>query len=160
MVIGLISDTHNLLDPRVPKRFEGVDHILHAGDVCIPRLVSELERVAPVTVVLGNNDPHVGWRETELVELGEHRILVQHIVRPDHPDPAFRQRLRRSGAGIVIFGHTHRPCRTSWEGSVLINPGSAGSPRFGLPPSVARLHLEGPNLRVEFLDLDGQPLAF
>lgn len=158
MVLGLISDTHDVLDPRVHDRFAGVDHILHAGDVCDPGLIDELKILAPVTVVLGNNDPFVGWRETEVVELGGRRIFIQHIVRPEAPTSAFRQRLARSGAQIVLFGHTHRPFQATLEQVLFLNPGSAGSPRFGLPRSLALLHLTAEGVRTEFLDLDGRPL--
>jgi uncharacterized protein len=56
MKIGLISDTHNYLDPRVPEIFTGVEHILHAGDVGLSSLIVELEQIAPVTAVIGNTD--------------------------------------------------------------------------------------------------------
>ena len=56
MEIGVISDTHNFLDPKIPERFAGVGHILHAGDIGLPWILQELERVAPVTAVGGNTD--------------------------------------------------------------------------------------------------------
>jgi putative phosphoesterase len=158
MVLGLISDTHNVLDSRVHDRFAGVDRILHAGDVCDPMIIQELGLIAPVTVVLGNNDPLVGWRETEVTEWGGRRILIEHIVRPEAPSAAFRQRLTRSGAGMVVFGHTHRPYQATIGDVLFLNPGSAGSPRFGLPRSLALLHLTPEGVRTEFLDLDGRPL--
>ncbi len=43
MKIGVISDTHNFFDPRIPTLFAGVDHILHAGDIGLPWVVLELE---------------------------------------------------------------------------------------------------------------------
>ena len=56
MRIGVISDTHDLLDPRVPELFAGVEHILHGGDVGLPWLMLKLDEIAPVTAVLGNTD--------------------------------------------------------------------------------------------------------
>src|SRR6185436_8015579 len=82
MKIGLISDTHNYLDPRVPKLFEGVDHILHAGDVGLSALIVELEQIAPVTAVVGNTDEGLPLRETESVTLGGKKFLLHHIVTP------------------------------------------------------------------------------
>ena len=69
MKLGLISDTHDYLDPRIPELFAGVDHILHAGDVGRPLLIVELEQIAPVTAVTGNTDEGLPLRETELVTL-------------------------------------------------------------------------------------------
>ncbi|NMD22197.1 MAG: metallophosphoesterase family protein, partial [Verrucomicrobia bacterium] len=47
--LGIISDTHNFLDPQVKSLFAGVDHILHGGDIGLPRIIMELEAIAPVT---------------------------------------------------------------------------------------------------------------
>lgn len=158
MILGIIADTHNVLDPRLEKRLAGVDLILHAGDVCRPTLIAELEAIAPVTVVLGNNDDHLGWRETELIERGGYRILMQHIVAPDHLSTTLRSRLRDRAPDLVVFGHTHRPYLQRHDNILFLNPGSAGAARYGLPRSLALLHLTPGGLRAEFLDLDGKPL--
>jgi putative phosphoesterase len=134
--LGVISDTHNLLDPGVETAFAGVDHILHAGDVCRPTLIAELEAIAPVTVALGNNDTHPAWREFVLAELAGRRFLVEHIVDPHRPSQSFRARLQRLRPDVVVFGHTHRPFCQTLDGVLFLNPGSAGAPRFGLPRSV------------------------
>ncbi len=52
MKIGVLSDTHDHLDPKIPALFDGVDHILHAGDIGLPWLILQLESIAPVTAVL------------------------------------------------------------------------------------------------------------
>src|SRR5258705_3513061 len=67
--IGVISDTHNFLDPKVPELFAGVDHILHAGDIGQARLILELEGIAPVTADLGKKNSgrqHKGTRNSGL----------------------------------------------------------------------------------------------
>lgn len=158
VLLGLIADTHDVLDPRVAARFAGVDRILHAGDVCDPMLLAELEALAPVTVVAGNNDFHPGWRETVSLEAGGRRILMQHIVRPGRPDPNWHRLLQRVQPQIVVYGHTHRASREEHGGVLYLNPGSAGSPRFGLPRSVALLRLRPGSVTVAFQDLDGSPL--
>ena len=61
MLIGLISDTHitqkrGKLPQRVLKEFMSVDLIIHAGDITQKKVLEELEKIAPVTAVLGNND--------------------------------------------------------------------------------------------------------
>ena len=56
MLIGVVSDTHGYLNPRVPELLQGVDHILHAGDIGDGGIIESLSEIAPVTVVRGNND--------------------------------------------------------------------------------------------------------
>ena len=56
MRIGLIADTHNLLRPEALAALQGVDHLIHAGDIGGPHILTELERIAPLSVVRGNND--------------------------------------------------------------------------------------------------------
>jgi putative phosphoesterase len=152
--IGVISDTHNFLDPKVPKLFEGVDHILHAGDVGQPGLILQLDQIAPVTAVLGNtDDPGFHYRLTEVVELGERKFLIHHIVDPHAPDEALKRRLDREQPAVVVFGHTHKQfCETI--GPILyFNPGYAGKSRFGMQRSVAILHCSAKAIRPEFLPL-------
>ncbi len=85
MKIGVISDTHNFLDPKVADLFAGVEHILHAGDVGNWPILSELETIAPVTAVYGNTDMGLPLKETEVVELAGWKFLVHHIVNPLAP---------------------------------------------------------------------------
>ena len=56
MKIGLISDTHGYLDPKVLELFADASHILHAGDIGGDSIILELKAIAPVTAVLGNTD--------------------------------------------------------------------------------------------------------
>ncbi len=54
--VGLISDTHGLLRHEAQALLQGSDHIIHGGDVGGARILVELEAIAPVTAVRGNND--------------------------------------------------------------------------------------------------------
>src|SRR5206468_6784322 len=109
MKIGLISDTHNYLDPRVPEIFQGVDHILHGGDVGLPLIIIELQQIAPVTAVIGNTDAGLSLRETEVVTLGDKKFLVHHIVTPGIGSPRIAERLKADAPDVVVYGHTHKP---------------------------------------------------
>src|SRR5262245_61456345 len=111
MRIGVISDTHGYLDPRVPALFAGVEHILHAGDIGPNSILVALEQIAPVTAVLGNNDAGLDLRETECVSLTGKKILVHHIVDVHAPDESLRRRLEREQPDVVVFGHSHKPYR-------------------------------------------------
>ena len=153
MELGVISDTHGYLDPKIPRLFAGVGHILHGGDIGLPWLILELEQIAPVTAVLGNNDTGLDLRETEIAELEGRKFLVHHIVDPRKPAEAIQRRIIREGPDVVVFGHTHKPFCETIGGTLYFNPGYAGKPRFNLARSVAILHSDENGIRPEFLEL-------
>ena len=150
MKIGVISDTHDYLDPKVPALFTGVDHIFHAGDIGLPWLILQLENIAPVTAVLGNTDANLSYKETEIIELGGRKFLVHHIVDPAAPADPIKRRIIRENPAVVLFGHTHKPFSQTIGKTLYFNPGYAGKSRFGLPRSVAILHLDEAGIRPEF----------
>lgn len=80
-LVGLISDTHDLVRPEALTALAGVELILHAGDVCSPAVLSVLERIAPVRAVRGNND-RGGWAsalpESDVVQVGGTSIFMLH----------------------------------------------------------------------------------
>ena len=154
MKLGVISDTHNFLDPRVPNLLAGVEHILHAGDIGLPRLIWELEQIAPVTAVGGNtDDPGFHYRLTETVELAGRKFLVHHVVNPHSLNDGLAARVARELPDAVVFGHTHKPFCELIGGTLYFNPGYAGKSRFGLERSVAILHCDGEGIRPEYLNL-------
>ena len=153
MKIGVISDTHNFLDPKIAEIFAGVDHILHGGDVGMPWIILQLEQVAPVTAVLGNTDVGLSLTETEIIQLGQKKFLLHHIVNPHSPTDPIHRRIVREKPDVVVFGHTHKPCCETVNGILFFNPGYAGKQRFDLKRSVAILHCDGPTVRAEHFDL-------
>lgn len=154
MKIGVISDTHNYFDPRIRGLFTGVEHILHAGDIGLPRILLNLEEIAPVTAVGGNtDDPVFNYRETELVELAGFKFLLHHIVEPHRVSDSLKSKIARSRPNVVVFGHTHKPFCEQLEGALFFNPGYAGQSRFGMPRTVAILHCDQERLRPEYLAL-------
>ena len=148
--IGVISDTHGLLRPEACRALEGVDRILHAGDIGDPDVLDELSRLAPVTAVAGNND-HGPWAralpQTAEIRIGALTILMTHIVRTLAVEP------RALGASVVVFGHSHRPENVRRGGVLYFNPGSAGPRRFKLPVTVGRLTVGGRGVQGKILDL-------
>jgi putative phosphoesterase len=151
--IGVISDTHGYLDPRVETIFAGVDHILHAGDIGFASIIIELGLIAPVTAVLGNCDADIGYRLTEAVEVARRKFLVHHIVNPWAQSEALERRIAQEKPAAVVFGHTHKKFAETINGILFFNPGYAGKPRAGAERSVAILHLEGEKIRPEFVTL-------
>ncbi len=157
MKIGVISDTHNYFDPKIPEFFSAseVAHILHAGDIGNPMILHELQAIAPVTAVAGNTDePVFNYPLTRLVELENRKFLLKHIVNPQSPDDSLRDDLCRHRPDVVVFGHTHKPFCETLEGILFFNPGYAGRTRFGMQRTLAVLEVAGQQFRSKYFGLD------
>ena len=141
MKIGIISDTHDLLRPEVVEALQGCDCILHCGDISSQRILDQLEQIAPVKVVRGNNDKE--WAEQLPMfldfELGGLRIYMTH-KKKDLPKDL-------TAYDLVIYGHTHQYAEV-WQKPVgkkrtlLFNPGSCGPRRFIQPITMAILRID------------------
>jgi len=155
MKIGIISDTHGLLRPQVFEAFEGVEHILHAGDVGDPDILVELAAIAPVTAVYGNVDGS-GIRarvpEVARLELGGVRIAVIHGMQFGSPTPQ-KVAAAHPDAGLVVFGHSHRPLIQQVGPTLAVNPGSAGPRRFKDPVTVAIAEIEDGTVEARLIPL-------
>lgn len=124
--VGLISDTHGRLDPRVHIAFEdaAVTRILHAGDIGTPALLWELGSIANVTAVLGNCDYselQFELASCAFVEVNGRRILLVHDLGDLRPFP--------DDVDIIVHGHTHTPGVGERGTILLVNPGSASQCR-------------------------------
>lgn len=147
-LIGVISDTHGRLDQAAYNALADCDHIIHAGDICNPSIIRELQTIAPVTAVLGNNDfdeygKAVGRYAHPTID--GVKFLVAHYPR-DVRISAFGSGALSAGdpiPDICIHGHTHLP-RLEWgadarPASYVLNPGSATLPRGGHQRSIAKI---------------------
>ncbi|HBO1294647.1 metallophosphoesterase family protein [Pseudomonas sp. NY15364] len=150
MRIGLIADTHNLLRPEALAALQGVDHLIHAGDIGGPHILAELQRIAPLSVVRGNNDQDA-WADTIPKRLrltfGGVTLHVLHDLKQLDIDPA------EQGIDVVIAGHSHKPLHEERNGVLYLNPGSAGPRRFKLPIGVGILHIEDGRVQAELITL-------
>ena len=146
--IGVISDTHGHLPAAVLRSFEGVTHIIHAGDIGSPEVLAALMQVAPVSAVRGNMDGGPWTKDlkaTEAAQIGPVLVYVIHDLQNLELDPA------AGGFQAVVCGHTHLPAAASRHGVLYLNPGSASLPRRGHPPTVVRLRLDRRGLSPEFI---------
>lgn len=150
MKIGLISDTHGLLRPEALAALQGCDHLIHAGDIGKPEILAQLQAIAPLSAVRGNND-RGAWAEDLperlLVKFGRTAFYVLHDLAELDIDP------QAQGIAVVVAGHSHKPRLEQRHGVLYINPGSAGPRRFSLPIGLAFVHLEQGRLRPELIEL-------
>lgn len=130
MRVLVTSDTHvgvarrSDLPAALLERAEGVDAILHGGDLVDPEILVELGAYAPVFAVHGNCDPLApGLPERRVVELGGVAIGMVHDPGAER---GRRERLRSwfPHCRVVVFGHTHLPALDDERGLLLLNPGS------------------------------------
>jgi putative phosphoesterase len=149
-LIGIISDTHGRLPQSVLKAFKNTDLIIHAGDIGDPHIIEALEKIAPTRAVRGNMDMGQ-WADqlpqNKTVKINHKGLYVIHDVYHQNIDANI------DTCHVVIYGHTHRPLVEKQEGILYINPGSAGQPRLGYPPSVALLEIKGDAIKASLIDL-------
>lgn len=147
MRVGVLSDTHNLLRPRVLELLAGCERILHAGDVGEPEILERLREIAPVDAVRGNTDAGSTLPETLAGDLSGLPFRMVH--RREDVAPAWIPRAR-----LLVFGHSHRP-ELSWRGQcLLLNPGACGPRRFHLPLTLAILKVADHRIVPEILAVE------
>lgn len=155
MIIGVLSDTHGTIHPRLLPTFReaGVQLILHAGDVGDPAVLEKLSSIAEVVAVRGNVDD-----EGLLAELPEEvrktldgvDIYMTHIG--DRPE-GWTRALPNPKPQAAICGHSHVALLEELDGVLFLNPGSAGTrPRFGGTLSAALLKVENGKAAAELID--------
>ncbi len=149
LLIGLLSDTHipeaaKELPPELMEAFRGVDLILHAGDIYMPSVLDDLERIAPVLTARGDDDyifTDKRVEEKHVLKLGGKTLWLIHdrkyglspsTVSSSASEflPRWPKKVSSSGQevedkpDIVVFGHEHRTIVETLDGVLFINPGS------------------------------------
>jgi uncharacterized protein len=157
--IGVVSDTHGVVHPALADALAGVDHIIHAGDIGGPHVLSALAEIAPVTSVDGNNDDATG-EDIVRATIGTLRVLLTHILpRPATPDRRVVESLQSEPADVVVFGHSHLPHNEVVRGVRYFNPASAGPRRFNYPVSVGVIEQRNGGWQALHVPLDERSVA-
>jgi putative phosphoesterase len=152
--VGLISDTHGMLRPEVFDVFNGVELILHAGDVGDDDILDELGAIAPVLAVRGNTDRFDNPRLPERRDLvvGGVRVHVSHGHEVG-AKPITLLAAYGDEADVILYGHTHRELITESDGKLIVNPGAAGARRFDLMPCVGIMSVVAGKASIELIRL-------
>jgi uncharacterized protein len=155
LILGLISDTHGLLRPEVFRVFEGVDRILHAGDVGDPDILDELGAIAPVQAVWGNTDyGELRTRLPERVDVELDGVSVRLIHGQQFGSPTgVRVATANPEVGMIVFGHSHTPEIQRLGNVLAVNPGSAGPARFSLPITVGIAEIQEAQVEARLVEL-------
>jgi len=162
--IGILSDTHSYFHPALVEDLDGVDLILHAGDVGDYGILDGLETVAPVRAVWGNIDDYGIRRRLE-----EHErftvegldVWMTHVAgRPGKWQRGMGERLADDPPDIFVCGHSHilRVERVDALGNMLfVNPGAAGRHGFHERKTCLRLTIEdGAATQMDVIHLDAE----
>lgn len=140
VTVGILSDTHSEVHPRVLEKMNRCDVIVHAGDICGGQVLEQLTpKTGELLAVRGNNDVEQHWltdSSYKLADLQDERRLDlpggslavihghQYWSRED-PQSAILSHF--PSARAVIYGHSHYVQHEKIEGRWLLNPGAAGS---------------------------------
>ena len=145
----MLSDTHiasssETLPPQIKDALNGVDLILHAGDIWIPSVLDELESIAPVMAAWGDDDMPADLGDDRRMLKGRSLLFdgvtlwLTH-VRPHYglispKEGSFVSMPRSEDADdppdVVVFGHTHAAVIEHYKDILLVNPGSATFPNY------------------------------
>ena len=133
------------MDARALQLLQGVEHILHAGDIGDDGVIKELASIAPVTAVRGNVDregPTSLYPTEVTLALAGYRIFLTHEVKPPKREADFAlEQYQQAGVEVVVYGHSHIPYQQLWGDILFFNPGAAGKRRFKVIPSIGFLTL-------------------
>jgi putative phosphoesterase len=149
MKIGLISDTHGWIHPRLFEHFKGVDEIWHAGDIGNIETADSLAAFKPFRAVYGNIDGTVvrkSYSEHLHFITEEVRVWMTHIGgTPGHYDKRVKPIIYNNPPDLFICGHSHitKIQFDKKAGFLFINPGAAGYTGFHKIMTALRFRIEG-----------------
>lgn len=161
MKIGLLSDTHSYLDPKVLNYFKDCDEIWHAGDIGDRSVVDELEKIKPLRAVFGNiddQDMQVRYPEDLWFECEGLTVWMTHIGgAPPNYNPRIKKIFKERTPDIFICGHSHilRVKKDpNYNNLLYLNPGAAGNHGFHHIKTIMRFELIGKEIKnMEVIEL-------
>lgn len=133
MKLLIVSDTHGRCEAldEILAREQGIDRLVHCGDVCGDEDYIRSRFQGPCSIVSGNNDFFTPLPKEIVAEWGGHRFLVVHGHRQQiyYGLENLYFRALQEECDVVLFGHTHQPVMFEEKGIWFINPGSITYPR-------------------------------
>lgn len=150
--IGVLSDTHGLLDKRIFEHFKDVDEIWHAGDIGSEDVLRRLREFKPTRAVYGNmdsGDVRYSLSEFYRFRVEDVNVLMTHIGGyPGKYAPGIKSRLELSRPKLFVCGHSHilkvMPDRAL--GCLVVNPGAAGVQGWQVVRTLVTLTLDQGNI--------------
>jgi putative phosphoesterase len=160
MKIGLISDTHGWIHPRIFDHFAECDEIWHAGDIGNIETADKLAIFKPLKAVYGNIDNALVrkvYKEHLKFDIEEMKVWLTHIGgSPGHYDYRVKRGLNEEAPDIFICGHSHiaKVMYDKKSGFLYMNPGAAGYIGFHKYMTAIRFQIDGKNIHdLELIEL-------
>ncbi|HAM09435.1 MAG: YfcE family phosphodiesterase [Bacteroidetes bacterium GWE2_41_25] len=160
MKIGLLSDTHGWIHPRLFDHFEGCEEIWHAGDIGNIQTADTISAFRPLRAVYGNIDDAIvrrAFKEDLHFMAEDTRVWITHIGgSPDHYNHRVRSSLTENPPDIFICGHSHiaRVIYDKKKGFLYVNPGAAGYNGFHKYMTAIRFQIDGTSIHdLELIEL-------
>jgi uncharacterized protein len=160
MKIGLISDTHGWIHPRLFDHFKECDEIWHAGDIGNLETADALAAFRPLKAVYGNIDDakvRTAFKEHLKFKAEDTRVWITHIGgTPDHYDQRVKKGLTLGPPDIFICGHSHiaKVIYDKKYGFLYVNPGAAGYNGFHMYMTAIRFQIDGKRIHdLELIEL-------
>ena len=160
MKIGLLSDTHSIIDKRILKFFENCDEIWHAGDIGTIKTLESLEKFKKIRAVYGNIDNHQIRKEVNkflLLKYEKLVILIIHIAgKPPKYNKITYNLIKKHKPNILICGHSHilKIHRDKENDILIINPGASGNVGFHKFKTAIRFNIINSNIKnLEIIEL-------
>lgn len=158
--IGLLSDTHGLLDKRVLEHFKDVDEIWHAGDIGSFELLQTLRQFKPTRAVFGNmdsGDVRYSLSEFYRFRVEDVNVLLTHIGGyPGHYNPWLIPMFRKEPPDLFVCGHSHI-LKVQYDSQfqfLTMNPGAAGKQGWQPCQTLLRFTIDGHEIKdLEVIEL-------
>ncbi|MBP6456584.1 MAG: metallophosphoesterase family protein [Chitinophagaceae bacterium] len=151
--IGLLSDTHSYLDPKIFEHFKNVDEIWHAGDIGTIELADELEKFKPLKAVFGNIDGHellARYPEVMLFKVEEVKVMMMHIGGfPPKYNATSKKIIEQHKPHLFISGHSHilKVIPDNKLNLLHINPGACGKHGWHKVNTLIRFDVDGNRIK-------------
>lgn len=151
--IGLLSDTHGYIHPRVSDFFSECDELWHAGDIGNQETADFLAKIKPLRAVYGNIDGNTlrqSFKEVELFQSEKAKVLMIHIGGyPGKYNPKARKLIEEYKPDIFISGHSHilKVIYDKKYRLLHLNPGAAGKSGMHKLITMIRFVIDGKDIR-------------
>lgn len=158
--IGLISDTHGFVDPKVYEFFKNVDEIWHAGDFGNLETADQFSSFKPLRGVFGNIDDHkvrsVFNQHCKFTCEGV-KVWITHIGGyPGRYERYVKPAIYNDSPDLFISGHSHilKVIYDKKLGFLHMNPGAAGNSGFHKVKTLLRFVIDGKEIKdLEILEI-------
>ena len=159
--IGVLSDTHGLLDQRIFEHFKDVDEIWHAGDIGSEDVLRRLREFKPTRAVYGNmdsGDVRYSLNEFYRFRVEEVNVLMTHIGGyPGHYNPWLIPMFRKEPPDLFVCGHSHI-LKVQYDHQfnfLTMNPGAAGKQGWQPCQTLLRFTIDGSKIdNLEVIELE------